>query len=528
MRHLPFETAEETIRPVVQTATGTLRGYFRDSVSVFKGVPYAADTGGRNRFRPPRPVNWPGIREAVHYGPTAPQLHPGTVGVPNHLAWIFDAEPRSEDCLVLNIYAPREPLNGPLPVMVFFHGGGFMNGSASPPGLDGTNLAKQGVVVVTINHRLNILGHLYLGGHHRDYQDSGNVGLLDALSALHWIQTNICQFGGDPRCVTIFGQSGGGSKVAALMAMPEATGLFHRAIIQSASSMLRFATLEEAEENTHNVLKALQLGKRQVEKLHDLPIEVLLAAVPAAIRACGQRDHFRPVIDGHTLPGQPFARGIQTCSDVPVLLGWCETEQRAALSLTPKIFEISHAECLQKVSHFLDVPEDKAATVLDTYAAERPDDSPGDLLAMVYGDHRYRRTVTTAADVLSVSATSPAYVYLLKWRSPAMEGLLRAPHMLCLPFVFRNVESARLFVGTAPDLSRLQEEMSGSWVAFAKTGNPSTPGFGSWPEYDPTNRPTMVFDQVSRVTRDPASAERLILEKLAPYKPAEGEGGRRG
>ncbi|MCH6470747.1 carboxylesterase/lipase family protein [Sinomonas terrae] len=516
------------LHPIVETDSGAVRGSLVDEVRVFRGVPYGADTGGNRRFLPPQPVRWAGVFDAMAYGPTAPQPHPGALSVPLHLAWIFDSQPRSEDCLVLNVYAPREALDHAVPVMVFLHPGGFVNGSASPPGLDGTNLASLGVVVVTLNHRLNIFGHLYLGEHDGDYGGSGNVALLDIMAALRWVQRNIAQFGGDPGCVTVFGQSGGGSKVAALMAMPAARGLFHRAIIQSASSMLRFATLEEAARNTHHVLKELQLDRRRLRALHEIPVPELVASISRTIQSSGKRDEFRPVIDGIHLHDQPFSGSSQQLSaDVPLLMGWCETEQRAAFSLTPDVLDQDPPSALQRVARFLDVPEDVAATVMDTYAAARPEDSPGDLMAMVYGDHRYRRTVTTAAERRATAPKAPTYMYLVRWRSPALGGLLRSPHFMCLPFAFRNVERAREFVGTGSDRFRLQEEMSRAWVAFASRGEPGN-GMGPWPSYNLRERPTMVFDRESCLENDPARDERRVLELCPPYIPAEGEGGSRG
>lgn len=516
--------------PVVRTETGSVRGITLDSVSVFRGLPYGSDTGGNSRFRSAQPPSQrAGVLDALDNGPTAPQPHPGASAVPPHLEWIFDSEPRGENCLVLNVYAPVEALDGRAPVMVFLHGGGFVNGSASPPGLDGTNLARQGVVVVTINHRLNIFGHLYLGEHHGDYADSGNVGLLDAVSALRWVQRNIEEFGGDPDCVTIFGQSGGGSKVAALMSMPAAKGLFHRAVIQSASSMLRVATLDEAARNAHLVLNELQLDRRRLRALHEASAPDLLAAIPRAILAAGKRDDFRPVVDGLHLPYQPFAApSLPLSSHVPLLMGWCETEQRAAFSLTPQVLNQTRSSALAAIARYLDVPHSLAATVMSTYAAGRPNDSPGDLMAIIFGDYRYRRTITTAAERRTASGVAPTYLYLIKWRSPVMNGVLRSPHMMCLPFVFRNVDYAGEFVGTQPDAYRLQEEMSRAWVKFARTGDPGDTGLGPWPPYNLADRPTMVFDRESGLENDPSSDERSLLELAPPYVPAEGEGGQRG
>lgn len=512
-------------RRVVDTVGGKLRGVTADGVSAFRGIPYGDTTLG-GRFQQAAPARWTGVRDADRYGPSAPQIHPGATAVPIHLAWNFDSERRSEDCLVLNVFTPASNSWDTLPVMVFFHGGSFAHGSASPIGLDGRNLAEQGVVVVSINHRLNVFGHLYLGHYHERYADSGNVGLLDAVLALRWVRENISQFGGDPTSVTIFGQSGGGSKVAGLMAMPAAKGLFHRAIIQSASSMLRFATIEEAARNAHHLLEVLQSSR--LSTLDDLPVKALLEAVPRTVAAAGGVDNFRPVIDGDHLPAQPFdADSIGLSSAVPLLIGWCETEQRAAFSLAPENYDQTREEALERVGRFLDVPRRVASTVMSTYARPRPHDSPGDLMTLIYGDHRYRRTVTRAAELRAATVEAPTYAYLLKWKSPVLGGSLRSPHMLCLPFVFRNVDHATEFVGRETDRYRLQEEMSQAWVAFARTGRPVCEKLPHWPRFSLSGRPTMVFDRHTAVENDPAAGERLILESCPPYMPAEAEGGRR-
>jgi para-nitrobenzyl esterase len=430
--------------------------------------------------------------------------------------------------LSLNVHVPADPGERPLPVMVFFHGGGFAFGSASPPGLDGVNLARRGAVVVTVNHRLNVFGHLHLGHHHDRYLESGNAGILDLVAALEWVQHNIVGFGGDPGCVTIFGQSGGGSKVAALMAMPRARGLFHRAIIQSASSMLRFASVAEAAQNADAVLREWGVSPRGLDTLGRLSVPEMLAAVPSAIRVAGGRDHFRPVVDGTLLPGNPFDHEtVHVSADVPLLIGWCDTEQRASFSLRPDMFDQTRSTAIARLAGFLDTSRDHAATVFDAYADARPRETAGDVLALVYGDYRYRHTATIAAERRIESATAPTYVYTVRWRSSALGGSLQSPHMMCLPFVFRNVDRAEAFLGSHPDRYRLQDEMSGAWVRFATTGDPNPPGSADWPGYDLASRPTMVFDRDTHVEDDPGPTERRALETCEPYLASEGEGGRR-
>ena len=292
---------------VVDTTSGKVRGATREGIHSFKGIPYGANTGGKNRWLPPQPVQaWTGVRDALEYGPRAPQNErPATEP---HLAWIRDTRAYGEDCLFVNVFTPGVNDNRKRPVLVYIHGGGFVSGASSAPGLDGHNFAKRGdVVLVSPNHRLNLFGHLSLieSGDGR-YDDSANVGMLDVIQALKWVRQNIANFGGDPANVSISGQSGGASKVAVLMVMPDAQGLFHKAIIQSASSLLRMATPEAAARNTHHFLTQLGLDTGNVGALLEVPAATLLQAMPKAVAAAGRVDNYRPVLDGRSLSVHPF------------------------------------------------------------------------------------------------------------------------------------------------------------------------------------------------------------------------------
>ena len=434
----------------------------------------------------------------------------------------------SEDCLALTVCTPTLDEGARLPVMVFVHGGGFAFGSARPPALDGTSLARQGVVVVTIHHRLNVFGFLYLGEDER-FADAGNAGLLDIVAALRWARRNIDVFGGDPDNVTVFGQSGGGSKVALLLEMPEARGLFHKAIIQSASSLLRVATLEEADRNTSHLLASLGLDEGDRDKILDLPAPVLLEAMPRAVRDAGMVDDFRPVVDHRTLPRQPFDGSAPAASaDVPVMLGWAETEERATFSRMPRLFDISRAGVDRCVQRLMGIAPEEATEMVDVYRDCRPDVRPSDLLALVYSDYRYRRNLTQVAELRARMGSADTYCYLIRWRTPVWGGRLRTPHGLCLPFVFANAEVASALVGVGEEPSLLQDQMSGAWVAFARSGHPEHPMLPTWAPFSTTERTTMVFDHPPRVVLDPAPEERRAMAKAPAYRPASYEGGRNG
>src|SRR6202790_2998195 len=302
---LGVDAASRYEGPVVETTAGKVRGVIQGGTHIFRGIPYGASTAGSNRFMPPRkPEPWAGVREAYQNGPTAPQLG----GPPNPLI-LNHKEPavQGEDCLVMNIFTPGLNDGRKRPVMVWLHGGGFASGAGSAHSFDGNFLAtSRDAVVVSVNHRLNICGYLYLadlGG--EKYADSGNAGLLDVVAVLEWVRDNIVHFGGNPGNVTIFGQSGGGLKISTLLAMPPAKGLFHKAIIESGSS-LKGIHREDADKTTDRILAKLGLQANQVDELQKLPVERLLAAIDNRGAAPGTPPlNLAPVVDGRSLPRDP-------------------------------------------------------------------------------------------------------------------------------------------------------------------------------------------------------------------------------
>jgi len=505
---------------IVEIDSGKLRGHAADGVYVFKGVPYGADTRGEHRFLAPRPVKpWTGVRDALQFGPRAPQNErPSKLP---HLAWIRDTRDWSEDCLVLNVYTPSPDTSVSRPVMVYIHGGGYISGAGSAPGIEGSNLARSGdVVVVTINHRLNLFGHLYLGHLDSRYADSGNVGMLDIVSALQWVRRNIQSFGGDPANVTIFGQSGGASKVAVLMHMPSAQGLFHKAIIQSASSLLRLATREAAERNTHYFLAHLGCAEDRVAGLLEMSAERLLQAMPAAVTAAGQIDNYRPLIDDRNILANPFASTAAPMgADIPLVIGWCETELRFTYSLTPDVYAMTQLQACERVARLLGISGDDAEALLALYREGRPTDTPGDLFALIHSDHQYRCSVTRAAELKAAQRGAPVYMYEFTWRTPVLDGLLRTPHTMCIPFAFGNCDIAAGMTGTGADRYPLEQAVMGAWVAFARSGDPNHPALPQWQPFDSDRRATMIFDTPCSLVNDPASHERVAMAAQPDYEP---------
>ncbi len=513
-------TAVAERNPVVETAQGNVRGHLGDGIARFKGIPYAQPTGGTARFLSPRPMQpWSGVRDALAFGRSTPQ--PGRVRDVAWWRWITDAQPQGEDCLVLNVYTPEASPRAKRPVMFYLHGGGFNTGSASTDGTDGSQLARDGdVVVVTINHRLNVFGFLYLADLAGErFVGHGNAGMRDAVAALRWTRDNIVAFGGDPDNVTIFGQSGGGSKVAVLMAMPQAKGLFHKAIIQSASSLIKMATPEQATHAARGLLDELG-GPSAIERLQDVPVAELLGARERAIARANGIDDFRPVMDGVSLPVHPFDPVAPEISkDIPLLIGATDTEQTFFLGPDPKTFTVDRSEAESRIARFVGLPPDDAGRLYDAYAAARVDPSPSDVMIAVLSDQMYRRNDTLAADRKAQQGGAPVYQYLVIWRSPVMEGRLKSPHTMCIPFVFGTYDAAAPMIGDGEDRAALSRKMMDAWVSFARTGVPAAAGLPEWQRYDPDSRATMIFDNACRVECDPRKADRLAFENYPLYSP---------
>jgi para-nitrobenzyl esterase len=485
--------------PIAETAFGRVRGFEDLGVKVFRGVPYAATTAGANRFRPPQPREpWAGVREATRYGLRCPQttmaglLEEEAVSLPN--------EPTGEDCLNLNVWTPA--LDGAKrPVMVWLHGGMFAFGSGAGERYDGTNLArKHDVVVVTVNHRLNLFGYLYLAEILDGYAESGDAGMLDCVAALEWVRDNIERFGGDPANVTVFGESGGGAKVCALMAMPSAAGLFHRAICQSGVAVQLVPPLA-ATSFVQGLLAKLDLTRARARVLIDLPVERLLQA----LGAMGMAGVFglAPVVDGHVLPHHPFDPvAPKTSADVPMIVGTNETE----VTFMPgwPLEGLDEAAAQGQLAGFTRLDPGEVARLFALYRTEHPEKDPTYLCQLIASDWWLGHETTTVAERKAALNAAPAYLYAFDKKSPAREGRLRSVHTLEIPYVFDNLHRAEVLTGPATSQNQaLADAMSAAWTAFARTGDPNAPGLPPWPPYRPDDRKAMVFGDSIRVAADP-------------------------
>jgi para-nitrobenzyl esterase len=415
----------------------------------------------------------------------------------------------SEDCLVLNVWTPGIGDGGKRPVMVSFHGGGFTSGTGNSAGYVGDPLARFGdVVVVTVNHRLGLLGYLYLGDlGGPEYAKSGAAGMLDLVASLEWVRDNIAAFGGDPSNVMIWGQSGGGAKTTTLLAMPRASGLFHRAAVQSGSS-LTMRTREDATATTRRVLAHLGLDDTGIAKLRELPVEDLIKA-QVAIGGAGPGGAFSPVVDGDVLPRHPFEPDAPEISkDIPMIIGY--TLDDAALALTN--FELDEAGLKGAVAR---VAGDRAGEIVAAYRRAYPDASPFLVQARVMTDARFGRGALLQAERKAAQGGAPAYLYLWEWESPGMGGKFGAVHGVDVGLAFHN-SSGAITGGGTPEGKLMADRLASAWVAFARTGDPNNPKLPKWPAYDAKTKPTMVFDAETRVVEDPKKDLRGFWSGAAP------------
>ncbi len=496
---------------IVVTTAGKVRGITERDVLVFKGIPYGAPTSGNRRFLPPVPPEpWTDVRDAIEFGPSCPQ---GRAAAEEQNLGNAPAVPQREDCLVLNIWTRAVGDGAKRPVMVWLHGGGFTSGSGSSAIYNGTGLVKRGdVVVVTINHRLNIFGFMHLADIAGEaFAGSGMAGMLDIVLALKWVKDNIAAFGGDPNNVTIFGESGGGRKVSLLLTMPSAKGLFHKGIIES-SPGLRGMESKSATDVAERLLAKLEIKTNEIDKLQNMPVPQLLEAVMTLPprtpvrpegRAAGSLMSFMQVMDGSYLPSHPFLPSASPAlNDVPIMIGTNRDEIALFIAGDPRRRRLTEPELIERLTPRLG---DKRDSIIATYRKTRPNATPWDLLIGITSEDRRLGCIKLAESKLA-AGKAPIFMYLFTWESDYKGYLFKSCHALEIPFVFDTTEDMPI-TGSRPDKPHLVDSVSGAWIAFAHTGNPSHPGIPKWEPYTLNKRATMILDVPCRLEIDPAREE---------------------
>jgi len=494
--------ASGTGHPVVPTRHGLVRGRIDRDIAVFKGIRYGADTAPR-RFMPPLPPDrWEAVADAFEFGPASPQ---GGAG-----------EPVSEDCLFLNVWTPAAEPRARRPVLVYIHGGAYAHGSGAHPLYDGIELCRRGdVVVVTVNHRLNAFGYLYLQRFGGDaLADSGNVGQLDLVLALRWVQDNIAAFGGDPQRVLTFGQSGGGAKIATMMAMPAADGLFHRAATMS-GQQVTVSGPANASARARAYLDALGLGPDDVDALRALPAERLVEGLsaPDPVLPYGSV-YFGPVLDMRSLQRHPFyPDAAPQSAHVPMIIGNTHDETRAFLR-DAKYYELTWDEVPELLVSNMRV-DIRPEYVVDRYRELYPDYSPSQVFFAATTAARSWRGAIIEAEERARQAGARTWAYQLDYASP-IEPHMGAPHTLDIPLVFGNLAAEGSISGTGPEARAVSARMGDAFIALARSGDPNHAGIPVWEPFALPRRPTLVVDIDTRMVDDPRGAERQIFARV-PY-----------
>ncbi|AYQ31932.1 carboxylesterase/lipase family protein [Runella sp. SP2] len=486
---------------VTNTDAGKVRGYIHNGIFTYKGIPYAE----AKRFEAPqKPKPWSNVRSSMTYGPVAPLIDP-TTSVTDEPEFVFNHSwgYTSEDCMRINVWSPGINDGKKRPVLFWIHGGGFTAGSSQElPSYDGENLAKKGdVVVVSINHRLNILGYLDLSAYGDKYKQSANLSVLDMKVALEWVKTNIANFGGDPNNVTIFGQSGGGAKVNTLMAMPSAKGLFHKAINQSGAFRAAMLDKKTTQAIGAEVLKELNISADKVDDVQKVPFQTLSDAGKRALKTIADKMKaegkpvigfglsWGPSVDGEVLPYQLFSNeAFELSKNIPLLIGSTKNEfavfrgNMPANSTEEQVLEAVKKTYGNKAEAYIAAakkafPEDtKPSAVLDIDVTFRPG------------------AVSQAKQKSSLAGGAPVYMFMFTWQSPVMDGKYKAVHCMEIPFVFNNIARCEEMTGGFKDAYVLADKMSQSWINFAKTGNPNHAGLPKWDAYTAEKGTTMFFD----------------------------------
>lgn len=490
---------------VVSTESGKVRGYVHNSIFTYKGIPYAE----AGRFEAPHAVKWEGVRSSLSYGPVSPLMTP-TTKVQDESEFVFNHNwgYTNEDCLRINVWTPGINDGKKRPVLFWIHGGGYTAGSSIElPSYDGENLAKKGdVVVVSINHRLNVLGFLDLSAYGEKYKTSANNSILDIQMALEWVNKNIGNFGGDAGNVTIFGQSGGGAKVNTMMAMPKAKGLFHKAINQSGAVRGNILEKDVTQAIAAEVLKNLNISTSEVDNIQKVPYEQLADAGNKALKTIADQLKAQgksvggfglgwgPSRDGNLLPYQLASpEALELSKNIPLMIGTVKNEFMP--SLMGGLGDVTQAQADEYIKKTYG---DKAEAYKKAVKKAYPNDTkPSDLIDV---DSRFRPGSVAQANAKSaIVGGAPVYMYLFTWQSPVMDGKYKAVHCMELPFVFNNIARCEEMTGGFKEAYVLADKMSSAWISFAKTGNPGHKGLPAWPAYHATNTSTMHFNTTCEV-----------------------------
>ncbi|HEY2780031.1 MAG TPA: carboxylesterase family protein [Steroidobacteraceae bacterium] len=494
----------------VETATGRVQGLISTGIRQFKGVPYGASTAGANRFqRPQAPKPWMGVRDCFGYAPVSPQVpydaaHQYARLIQFDLNVAFGG--MGEDCLHLNIWTPGTERGSKRAVLFCIHGGGFAICSGNHPMYDGAKLSQLGdVVVVAVTHRLSSFGYLNL--HDLDpsgrWSDSSAAGMLDLVAALEWVRDNIENFGGDPNCVTIFGQSGGGWKVSTLLGMPAARGLFHRAVVQS-GSLLTHMHRDTAAQMSRAFIAQLGLNPATLHRIQDLPWTQLLAAQTAVGAPA-----FAPSCDGVHIPSDPKDAQVASLSDnIPLIVS--TTLDDAGLFFDR--FSMTEPELESTLSASYGA---KAAMLKKQYREHFPIKSPYLLHAQMITDSGFRRYAHAQSEAKAARGAAAVYAYLWEWICPPFDEQFGAAHAMDVAASMHNERDAILGSGSS-EARRMCDSLAHSLLAFAKRGDPNNPHIPSWPRFDAAQRATLVFDRDTQIERDPYGALRKLWLDMPP------------